>query len=384
MSAAVHFGAGNIGRGFVGLLLHRAGYQVVFVDVVDELIDALNRTPSYLVKEVGLESREERVDNYRAINSRADEPAAVAEIASADIVTTAVGPTVLKFVAPQIAAGLRQRADGTAPLAVMACENAINATNVLAEHIRAAVPEEEWPAVAARAVFANTAVDRIVPAQSTDGLDVTVETYFEWAIERPPFGGDEPSIPDATWVDDLAPYIERKLFTVNTGHAATAYHGFARGIKKLSDALADDTVRAAVTGVLDETRQLLVAKHDFAAEAQQAYVDKILQRFANPYLPDTVDRVGRQPLRKLSRSERLIGPAAELAERGIRPQHLLATVAAALSFDVPDDPQSVELQQLLRTLTAAEATERICGLTPADTLYDDVVAVMARKAGGGG
>ena len=382
--AAVHFGAGNIGRGFVGLLLHRAGYQVVFVDVVDDLIDALNRTPSYLVKEVGLESREERVDNYRAINSRADEPAAVAEIASADIVTTAVGPTVLKFVAPVIAAGLRQRADGTAPLAVMACENAINATNVLAEHIRAAVPEDEWPAVAARAVFANTAVDRIVPAQSTDGLDVTVETYFEWAIERPPFGGDEPSIPDATWVDDLAPYIERKLFTVNTGHAATAYHGFARGIKKLSDALADGTVRAAVTGVLDETRQLLVAKHDFTAEAQQAYVDKILQRFANPYLPDTVDRVGRQPLRKLSRSERLIGPAAELAERGIRPQHLLATVEAALSFDVPDDPQSVELQQLLRTLTAAEVTERVCGLTPADPLYDDVVAVMARKVGGGG
>jgi mannitol-1-phosphate 5-dehydrogenase len=381
---AVHFGAGNIGRGFVGLILHRAGYEVVFVDVVDALIDGLNRTPSYLVKEVGLDSSEERVDNYRAINSRGDEPAAVAEIASADIVTTAVGPTVLKFVAPQIAAGLRQRADGTAPLAVMACENAINATNVLAEHIRAAVPEEEWPAVAARAVFANTAVDRIVPAQSTDGLDVTVETYFEWAIERPPFGGDEPSIPDATWVDDLAPYIERKLFTVNTGHAATAYHGFVRGIKKLSDALADDTVRAAVTGVLDETRQLLVAKYDFTAEALQAYVDKILQRFANPYLPDTVDRVGRQPLRKLSRSERLVGPAAELAERGIRPQHLLATVEAALSFDVPDDPQSVELQQLLRTLTAAEATERICGLTPADPLYDDVVAVMARKAGGGG
>ena len=379
---AVHFGAGNIGRGFVGLILHRAGYEVVFVDVVDALIDGLNRTPSYLVKEVGLDSSEERVDNYRAINSRSDEPAAVAEIASAHIVTTAVGPTVLKFVAPVIAAGLRQRADGTAPLAVMACENAINATNVLAEHIRAAVPEDEWPAVAARAVFANTAVDRIVPAQSTDGLDVTVETYFEWAIERPPFGGDEPSIPDATWVGDLAPYIERKLFTVNTGHAATAYHGFVRGIKKLSDALADDTVRAAVTGVLDETRQLLVAKHDFAAEAQQAYVDKILQRFANPYLPDTVDRVGRQPLRKLSRSERLIGPAAELAERGVRPQHLLATVEAALSFDVPDDPQSVELQQLLRTLTAAEATERICGLTPADTLYDDVVAVMARRVGG--
>jgi mannitol-1-phosphate 5-dehydrogenase len=379
---AVHFGAGNIGRGFVGLILHRAGYQVVFADVVDELIDALNATPSYQVREVGLESAEEVVDNYRAVNSRRNEPAVVAEIAAADIVTTAVGPTVLQFVAPVIAAGLRRRAGGAAPLAVMACENAINATDVLAGHIRAAVPEAEWPAVAARAVFANTAVDRIVPAQAPDaGLDVTVETYFEWAIERPPFGGDEPSIPDATWVDDLAPYIERKLFTVNTGHATTAYHGFARGIKKLSDALADDAVRAAVEGVLGETKGLLVAKHDFTDEAQQAYVDKILQRFANPHLPDTVDRVGRQPLRKLSRNERLIGPAAELAERGVRPQHLLATVDAALSFDVPDDPESVELQRLLRTLSAAEATERICGLTPADPLYADVVAVLEPRVG---
>ena len=379
---AVHFGAGNIGRGFVGLILHRAGYEVVFADVVGELIDALNSTPSYLVKEVGLESSEERVDNYRAINSRGDEPAVVDELASADIVTTAVGPTVLKFVAPVIAEGLRKRAEGPR-LAVMACENAINATDALREHIRSAVPDAEWPAVEARAVFANTAVDRIVPAQAPDaGLDVTVETYFEWAIERPPFAGNEPNIPDATWVDDLAPYIERKLFTVNTGHATTAYHGFARGIKKLSDALSDDQVRAAVTGVLGETKQLLVAKHDFADEAQQAYVDKILQRFANPYLPDTVDRVGRQPLRKLSRNERLIGPAAELAERGVRPRHLLATVEAALSFDVPDDPESVELQQLLRTLTAEDAAERITGLTPSDPLYADVVAVMARRAGG--
>ncbi|HJU03315.1 MAG TPA: mannitol-1-phosphate 5-dehydrogenase [Actinomycetes bacterium] len=382
--AAVHFGAGNIGRGFVGLILHRAGYQVVFADVVDELIDALNATPSYRVKEVGLESAEEVVDGYRAVNSRRDEPAVVAELAAADIVTTAVGPRVLEFVAPVIAAGLRRRAPGAAPLAVMACENAINATDVLAGHIRAAVPEAQWPEVAARAVFANTAVDRIVPAQAPDaGLDVTVETYFEWAIERPPFGGREPSIPDATWVDDLAPYIERKLFTVNTGHATTAYHGFARGIKKLSDALADDTVRSAVAGVLGETKRLLVAKHDFSDQAQQAYVDKILQRFANPYLPDTVDRVGRQPLRKLSRHERLIGPAAELAERGVRPRHLLATVDAALSFDVPDDPESVELQQLLRTLPAAEATERITGLTPADPLYADVLAVLERRVGGG-
>jgi mannitol-1-phosphate 5-dehydrogenase len=378
---AVHFGAGNIGRGFVGLILHRAGYEVVFADVADALIDALKVTPSYLVKEVGLESSEESVDNYRAINSRSEEPLVIEEIAKADIVTTAVGPTILKFVAPVIVAGLRARGDDSPPLVVMACENAINATDVLAEHVRTAAGDE-WDALSRKAIFANTAVDRIVPAQAADaGLDVTVETYFEWAIERPAFGGNEPTIPDATWVDDLAPYIERKLFTVNTGHASTAYHGFVRGIHKLSDALADGEVRAKVEGVLAETKQLLVDKHEFAPEAQQAYVDKILQRFANPYLPDTVDRVGRQPLRKLSRTERLIGPAVQLAERGHRPEFLLATVDAALSFDVPEDPESVELKELLATLSPAEATTRITGLKPGEPLYDDVLDIVERKVG---
>ena len=377
---AVHFGAGNIGRGFVGLILHRAGYEVVFADVVDALIDKLAATPTYKVIAVGDDAHEETVDNYRAINSKTHEADVIAEIAKADIVTTAVGPTILRFVAPVIAAGLKARTSGT-KLTVMACENAINATDVLVGEIKKHV--DDWDSVAANAIFANTAVDRIVPAQAADaGLDVTVETYFEWAIEKPPFGADAPSIPDATWVDDLGPYIERKLFTVNTGHASTAYHGFAKGIHKLSDALADDDVRAKVEGVLAETKKLLVAKHDFPEEVQQAYLEKILKRFANPHLPDTVDRVGRQPLRKLSRNERLVGPAAELAERGHRPEFLLETIGAALDFDVPADPESVELKELLRTHTADAATTRITGLEPGHPLYDDVAEVVGKRAAG--
>jgi mannitol-1-phosphate 5-dehydrogenase len=378
---AVHFGAGNIGRGFVGLILHRAGYEVVFADVADALIDALQASPSYQVNAVGLESSTETVDNYRAINSREHEAALVREIAAADIVTTAVGPTILKFVAPTIAAALRARSADAPPLTVMACENAINATTVLAGHIREHCSASEWADIEAKAVFANTAVDRIVPAQAAgQGMDVTVETYFEWAIESPPFGENAPVIPDATWVPDLAPYIERKLFTVNTGHATTAYHGKLRGISKLSDALLDEQVRAAVEGVLGETKALLVAKHEFSDAAQQAYVDKILQRFANPHLPDTTERVGRQPLRKLSRNERLIGPAAELAERGITPHHLLATVSAALAFDVPEDPESVELQELLGSLPAPEAVEKVTGLTPDHPLYPEVLAAFERQS----
>src|SRR5690606_2987136 len=128
---AVHFGAGNIGRGFVGLILHDAGYEVVFVDVNADLIDALRATPSYLVLEVGAGASTRTVDNYRALNSATNEADVVAEIATADIVTTAVGPNILRFLAPLIAQAIAARSSSLPPLAVMACENAINATDLL-------------------------------------------------------------------------------------------------------------------------------------------------------------------------------------------------------------------------------------------------------------
>ncbi|MEP6482563.1 MAG: mannitol-1-phosphate 5-dehydrogenase, partial [Rhodoglobus sp.] len=195
---AVHFGAGNIGRGFVGLVLHNAGYEVVFADVNAELIDALAASESYLVREVGAGASVGTVNNYRALNSASNEAAVIDEIASADVVTTAVGPPILKFVAPLIAAALAVRAPDREPLAVMACENAIGATTVLRDHVVNALGDAGSDAlVAQRAVFANTAVDRIVPAQAADaGLDVTVETFFEWAIESGPFGSNVPVIPE--------------------------------------------------------------------------------------------------------------------------------------------------------------------------------------------
>ena len=374
---AVHFGAGNIGRGFVGLVLHNAGYELVFADVAAPLIDALAASTSYQVREVGLGATTSTVDNYRAINSATHEADVIAEIATADVVTTAVGPNILRFVAPVIAAGLAKRDPSRAPLAVMACENAINATDVLRNSV---VDSIEDPSDLANAVFANTAVDRIVPGQSeTAGLDVTVEAFFEWAVERGPFGKDVPDIPEAHFVEDLAPYIERKLFTVNTGHATTAYHGFLAGATSIAEAIAMPAVLAEVRAVLAETKELLVAKHDFAPEVQQDYIDTNLARFANEELTDTVERVGRQPLRKLSRHERFVGPAAELAELGLPSEALVRAMGAALRFDVPDDPQSVELLELLGSLSSRDFVQQVTGLEPGHPLFAAVVAQVENR-----
>jgi mannitol-1-phosphate 5-dehydrogenase len=374
---AVHFGAGNIGRGFIGLLLHEAGYEVVFADVNADLIDAITAADSYDVHEVGAGGRTKTVTGFRAINSAADEAALIQEIATADVVTTAVGPNVLRFVAPVIAKGLLARASGSPRLAVMACENAISATDILAGEIRSAAGDAA-ATVDERAVFANTAVDRIVPGQDpAAGIDVTVETFCEWVIESTPFGGEAPDIPGAHFVDALGPYIERKLFTVNTGHATAAYAGFAAGHERIAEAFADPEVRDLVERVLRETSALLVAKHELDPAEQDAYREKILARFANDALPDTVVRVGRQPLRKLSRDERFIGPAAQLAERGMLTDDLVEAIGVALRFDVPEDPESVELQQLLADLDPAAFVERVTGLPPEHPLTLHVVEVVA-------
>jgi mannitol-1-phosphate 5-dehydrogenase len=376
---AVHFGAGNIGRGFVGLLLHEGGYDLVFSDVAAALVNAINSAPSYTVHEVGEGGRDIVVTGFRAINSAEHPDDVIDEIAGANVVTTAVGPTVLKFVAPLIMSGLALRNPSSPPLQIMACENAIGATDLLRGEI-VALAGDAWDALASRAVFANTAVDRIVPAQAPgDGVDVTVEPFFEWAIERDPFGDDPPNIPGAHFVDDLAPYIERKLFTVNTGHAATAYFGAQAGVETISEALADDDIAARVSAALEETSALLEAKHEFDAAELARYRATILSRFANRALPDTVWRVGRQPLRKLSRNERFVGPAAEAAERGLSVDALVDAMGAALAFDDSEDAQSVDLQRMLREQDAASFTEAVTGLEPGHPLFPRVQEIVAAR-----
>lgn len=376
---AVHFGAGNIGRGFVGLLLHQSGYELVFADVAAPLIEAISRVKSYTVHEVGAGGGDEVVTGFRAINSATDKDELVAEIATANIVTTAVGPSILKFVAPAILEGLALRDPGAPPLQIMACENAINATDLLRNEIEQ-LAGDGWDGIANRAIFANTAVDRIVPGQPEgQGIDVTVEKFFEWAIELPPFGDDPPQITGAHFVDDLAPYIERKLFTVNTGHATTAYYGARAGIEKISDALADPAILAAVTATLEETSALLIAKHGLDPVTQAAYRATILERFQNPHLPDTVWRVGRQPLRKLSRHERFVGPAAEASDRGLSTAALEGAMRAALDFDVADDEQSVDLQWMLRTMDAPAFTAAVTGLDPEHPLFARVRGLVEER-----
>lgn len=382
---AVHFGAGNIGRGFVAVHLHKSGYEVVFADVMDSVITSLQNTKSYKVIEVGTEgNNEEVVTNYRAINSKTHEQDVIKEISEADIVTCSVGPNILKFIAPVIAKGIDMRSNDQKPITVIACENAIGATSQLEEHIKNTknTPEHRLADHSKRARYANSAIDRIVPAQDPDqGLDVKLEKFFEWIVEKGPFEdvGGAPEINGVKWVSELLPYIERKLYTVNTGHATAAYYGYYLQKTTVYDALQDPRIMSEVRAVLAETSEMLIEKHGAHEQEQKEYVEKIIKRISNPHLEDAVERVGRAPLRKLGRNERFIGPAAELAEMNRDFSHLLKAAEMAFRFqNVEEDKESFELAETMEKNEASAVVEKVCGLDQSHPLFSHVVEVAKK------
>jgi len=392
---AVHFGAGNIGRGFIGLMLSQAGYDVVFVDVNESLVSLLQERKQYEVEFANGRGESIIVKGVDAIDGKRVD--LVAErVAEADLVTTAVGPNVLKFIAEPIARGIERRlaaasSGAPAPLHVIACENAIGGSSQLKEHVYEHLKPETKAAADRFVAFPNAAVDRIVPLQKHDDpLRVTVEPFAEWVVDRSAMlpGGPAP-IEGVHYVDELRPYIERKLFTVNTGHCCAAYHGFLRGHETIQSAMADAAVRGEVVSILEETGAMLVRKYDFPEAEHRKYLETTVERFANPHLTDEVVRVGRSPIRKLSPNDRLVRPATLAHELGIAVPHLAKAMAAALRFDVPDDPEAAELRQALRDTDVHAVLEKYTGLPKehpihkqAADAYEALAATAAADAKG--
>ncbi|MEI3597914.1 MULTISPECIES: mannitol-1-phosphate 5-dehydrogenase [unclassified Oceanobacillus] len=362
---AVHFGAGNIGRGFIGLLLHQAGYHTTFIDVNEAVIKEINEKKQYTVVLAAEESESLTVKNIFGINSIQDPGKVIQAIVHADMITTAVGPNVLPIIAELIAKGLKERAKTTnQPLNIIACENMVGGTSFLKEKVYEHLTQEEKTTFDNLFGFPDAAVDRIVPNQKHDNLlQVSVEPYYEWVVEEPAIKGTKPDVNGITFVDDLTPYIERKLFTVNSGHAAVAYVGHQMGYQTITEAINDEKVQEIIKGALHESGEALIRTYDFNREEHQAYIEKIIGRFMNPYISDEITRVARGPIRKLGAKERLIRPASMYMDvTGKEPTYLAKTIVAALKFTNEQDNEAVKLQKIIADQGAQEALKEVSGL----------------------
>ncbi|OAB28332.1 mannitol-1-phosphate 5-dehydrogenase [Paenibacillus macquariensis subsp. defensor] len=363
MKKAIQFGAGNIGRGFIGALLSQASYHVVFADINEQMINELNEKKSYQIHILDLEQRQETITNVSGVLSNG--PDIINELAEADFVTTAVGPNVLKIIASTIAKGIEARREARRGiLNIIACENMVGGSKHLEEQVYSHLSEEGKSYAKDNVGFANCSVDRIVPPYQGDNiLDVGVESFYEWIVEEPSLKGEAPQIPGMKLTDNLLAYVQRKLFTLNTGHAITAYLGYLDGIETIEEAINNDSIRKVVRQAMEESGDALIKKHGFDKEEHYKYIDKIEKRFKNPYIRDEVIRVGREPLRKLGPADRLVGPANIAIDYGLPHEALLKGIAAAFHYDNSQDLQSKELQEQIAEKGIEAVVSSVTGFT---------------------
>ena len=357
---AVMYGGGNIGRGFIGALLSNSGYEVAFVDVVDDVINALNKDHTYPIRIIKGDSHEDiDVKNVSAVDGK--DPVAVAEaIATADIMATAVGVNVLKFIIPNIVAGLRLRKERSLPpFNIIICENLNDANKIIEGMIKEQLTEEEIEWFDKNIGLVEAAIGRTVPVQTEEMKDgnplrVCVESYGYLPVDKEAFKGEIPEIKNMVPFAPFDFFIKRKLFLHNMGHAITAYLGDLLGIEYIYEAIDNDDVYIIVKGAMEESARALSKKYDVPLEDILLHRINLLDRFTNAALRDTCSRVGREPARKLSPKDRLIGSASLAYEMGVTPAYIAIGAAAGL-FRYMNEAED-------KTITATTVLKSVCEL----------------------
>jgi mannitol-1-phosphate 5-dehydrogenase len=202
---------------------------------------------------------------------------------------------------------------------------------------------------------------------------VTTEEFYEWDVEKSSFVSPIPEIAGMTLIDDFDLCLELKLFILNTGHAAAAYIGSMKGLSSIYECMVDSHVRPIVVETMHQSGAALMRKFNFDQEKVEEYIGKTLKRFINPYLHDDVNRVGREPLRKLAWNDRLVLPMKTARYYGLPYDKLLLVIGAALHYDNPNDRQSVEMLNTIKTLGLPAAISRFTDIDEDSPLNKEIV-----------
>jgi len=342
----VIFGAGNIGRSFIAPVFTRGGYEAVFADVAPGVLAALKERNHYtLLEKTDDGDTSYEISPVRAVDAR-DSEAVARELEAADICATCVGAGALPIVLKSIAAAVAGR---KRPLDIILAENLKGAAE-LARGVfeEAGIPADEQKK---RIGIIETSIGKMVPIMpadvaASDPLLSWAEPFNTLIVDRDGFTGKVPEIPDFMAVSPIAPWVARKLYIHNFGHAAAAYIGHARQPEAVYiwEVLEDSFVAAEVEKAMKTSGEALCREYPgvFTSEEIEAHVNDLISRFRNRALGDTVYRVGRDLPRKLQRRDRVVGALELVRKHGLDTGAALEVFRSALGFQAPGPGGNVD------------------------------------------
>ncbi len=383
INIAIQFGAGNIGRGFMGQLFWEAGYKTYFVEYSKKMVTMLNEAGEYPLRLLDAYSKKEidlTIGNYEAITS--EELDKVAKIfAHADVAGTAVGVRSLEAITPLIVAGIKKRKSvNNTPIDIYLCENMYGAGEKLKEYVFKILSPDEQEWAEENIGFVGMSVARMVPAAdkrfaSNGPLFVVADSYHKLPYDKLAQRANTPLIEGMYGVYNMKAEFARKLHTHNLGHAAMGYLGYLKGYTYVDEPFNDNYLLGIFNGALEETAKALVKMYpnDIKEDEHKGIRKDVVVRFGNPMLMDALTRVAADPIRKLGNNERIIGSAKLCMKYGIDTKNIEYICGAAFCYDYPEDSKAVELQKIIKDKGIEGAIKQVSGIDPVSDLGNGII-----------
>jgi len=367
---AVVFGAGKLACGLIGHVLSRSGFSVQFIARRPEVVDAINQFEGFGLTIAG--QRRPLVIRGCSALPLADERRVTRAVADADVVFTAVGIDNLAYVTPAVGAGLflRSKTHGDDPLNVIACENLPGTGAYLQHQVLSAAPPATALCIERVGGFSAAVTRRVMTGGNAmrGELQFSVDSEHGLIVDRTGLRGELPAVDGMLVTDDFTAVVMRKFFTVNCAQAVAAYLGYREGCQYIHEAVNHPRVRPVVVAALCEAAAALEAEFPYQKAGIERDAAEALERLSSADTADTISRVAREPRRKLSPRERLVGPARLAQRHGLRNEALSRAIAAALAYDAPNDAQAISLQQTISAESLEKVLTEDCGLLPHEPL----------------
>ncbi|MEA4917870.1 hypothetical protein [Proteiniphilum sp.] len=342
----VIFGAGKIGRSFIGQVFNLSGYEVVFVDINKQLVDLMNQQKQYrIVIKNGEKDEMLIIRNVRGICLE-EEERLIAELSDTKIISFSVGQQGLAAAIPILTRSLvvRREKHGDVPLDIIIAENIRNADTLIREELKKQLPSDYL--LEQLVGLVETSIGKMVPIMTQkdieeDPLQVFAESYNSLIVAKKSFKNPIPDVPFLAPKENIKAWVDRKLFIHNLGHATTAYLGFKTypDAVYISEILEDKKLLDTVKQTMLQSADILQALYpgEFTPVQLEEHIDDLIGRFRNKSLKDTIFRVGCDLYRKLGSEDRLAGPV-HAALRLDKPYHLiLDAIIAGISFRAKDE-----------------------------------------------
>ena len=339
------FGAGRIGRSFIGQIFSRGGFEVIFVDIDHNLINLLNTHKSYKIIIKGEKDETLQIHNIRGIHF--DDTARILdEISSTSVIAISVGQAALPSVIPIIAKSLQIRAgsDRPQPLDIILAENMRDAAGYFKTELTHLLGNE-FP-LNRLVGFIETSIGKMVPFMTKedleqDPLQIFAEPYNTLILDKKGFRNPVPNIRWLAPKENMKAWVDRKSFIHNLGHAAAAYTGFLVHPDKtyLYEILDDPEIFLMTRHAMLESASVLMRIHpgEFTMEDLVDHIDDLLSRFRSKALRDTVFRVGCDLIRKLGPDDRLVAPIKEAIRSDLPYDRILYALVCGFYFRAKDE-----------------------------------------------